>query len=156
MNQYYKKNEAGEFVEVDLSQEDINQAVKERVDRINRKYSDYEDNKKQIEELLGKQQESENKINELLTDKANLEDDLKASKLEVEKVRIINEFKIGDDLAEFVSGETAEEMRGRAEKLAHNTIAKTAEISKEEKPAAKKSEFAELADNLFGSKQSTN
>lgn len=156
MNQYYKKNEDGEFVEVDLSQEDINQAVKERVDRINRKYSDYEDNKKQIEELLGKQQESENRINELLTDKANLEDDLKASKLEVEKVRIINEFKIGDDLAEFVTGESAEEMRGRAEKLAHNTIAKTAEISKEEKPAAKKSEFADLADNLFGSQKSTN
>lgn len=156
MNQYYKKNEDGEFVEVDLSQEDINQAVKERVDRINRKYSDYEDNKKQIEELLGKQQESENRINELLTDKANLEDDLKASKLEVEKVRIINEFKIGDDLAEFVTGESAEEMRGRAEKLAHNTIAKTAEISKEEKPAAKKSELADLADNLFGSQKSTN
>lgn len=156
MNQYYKKNEDGEFVEVDLSQEDINQAVKERVDRINRKYSDYEDLKKQIEDFSAKQTESENKINELLTDKANLEDDLKASKLEVEKVRIINEFKIGDDLAEFVTGESAEEMRGRAEKLAHNTIAKTAEISKEEKPAAKKSELADLADNLFGSQKSTN
>ena len=157
MTQYYKKNEDGEFVEADLSQEDINQAVKDRVDRINRKYSDYEDLKKQIEDFSAKQTETENKINELLTDKANLEDDLKASKLEVEKVRIINEFKIGDDLAEFVTGETAEEMRGRAEKLAHNTIAKTAEISKEEKPTAKKSEFAELADNLFGSQQqSTN
>lgn len=156
MTQYYKKNEEGEFVEADLSQEDINQAVKERIDRVNRKYADYDELKKQIEEYSAKQTESENRINELLTDKANLEDDLKASKLEVEKVRIINEFKIGDDLAEFVSGDSAEEMRGRAEKLAHNTIAKTAEISKEEKPAAKKSEFATLADNLFGSKQSTN
>lgn len=154
MTQYYKKNEAGEFVEADLSQEDINQAVKERVDRINRKYSDYEDLKKQIEDFSAKQTESENKINELLTDKANLEDDLKASKLEVEKVRIINEFKLGDDLAEFVTGESAEEMRGRAEKLAHNTIAKTAEIQKTEKPEPKKSEFSEMADKLFGSAQS--
>ncbi len=151
MTQYYKKNEEGEFVEADLSQEDINQAVKERVDRINRKYSDYEDLKKQIEDYSAKQTESENKINELLTDKANLEDDLKASKLEVEKVRIINEFKIGDDLAEFITGDSTEEMRERAEKLAHNTIAKTADIQKIEKPEPKKSEFSELANNLFGS-----
>jgi len=154
MTQYYKKNEAGEFVEADLSQEDINQAVKERVDRVNRKYSDYDDLKKQIEDYSAKQTESENKINELLTDKANLEEDLKASKLEVEKVRIINEFKLGDDLAEFVTGESAEEMRGRAEKLAHNTIAKTAEIQKTDKPEPKKSEFGEMADKLFGSVQS--
>lgn len=153
MTQYYKKNEEGEFVEADLSQEDINQAVKDRVDRINRKYSDYDDLKKQIEDLSAKQKEDENRINELLTDKANLEDDLKVSKLETEKVRIINEFKIGDDLAEFVTGETAEEMRGRAEKLAHNTIAKTAEINKSDKPEPTKSDMAKLADNLFGSNQ---
>lgn len=153
MTQYYKKNEEGEFVEADLSQEDINQAVKDRVDRINRKYSDYEDLKKQIEDFSEKQKKDEERINELLTDKANLEDDLKVSKLETEKVRIINEFKIGDDLAEFVTGETAEEMRGRAEKLAHNTIAKTAELNKSDKPEPKKSDMAKLADNLFGSNQ---
>ena len=153
MTQYYKKNEEGEFVEVDLSQEDINQAVKDRVDRINRKYSDYDDLKKQIEDYSAKQQETENRINELLTDKANLEDDLKASKLEVEKIRIVNEFKLSDDLAEFVTGDSAEEMRGRAEKLAHNTIAKTAEINKSDKPEPKKSSMQELADNVFGSNQ---
>lgn len=154
MTQYYKKNEEGEFVEADLSQEDINQAVKDRVDRINRKYSDYDDLKKQIEGFSAKQKEDENRINELLTDKANLEDDLKVSKLETEKVRIINEFKIGDDLAEFVTGENAEEMRARAEKLAHNTIAKTTELSKVDKPEPKKSDMAKLADDIFGPKQS--
>lgn len=154
MTQYYKKNEEGEFVEADLSQEDINQAVKDRVDRINRKYSDYEDLKKQLEEYSEKQKKDEERINELLTDKANLEDDLKVSKLETEKVRIISEFKIGDDLAEFVTGENAEEMRARAEKLAHNTIAKTAELSKVDKPEPKKSDMAKLADDIFGPKQS--
>ena len=154
MTQYYKKNEEGEFVEADLSQEDINQAVKDRVDRINRKYRDYDDLKKQLEEYSEKQKKDEERINELLTDKANLEDDLKASKLEVEKVRIINEFKIGDDLAEFVTGENVDEMRARAEKLAHNTIAKTAELSKVDKPEPKKSDMAKLADDIFGPKQS--
>lgn len=153
MTQYYKKNEEGEFVEADLSQEDINQAVKDRVDRINRKYSDYDDLKKQLEEYSEKQKKDEERINELLTDKANLEDDLKVSKLETEKVRIISEFKIGDDLAEFVTGENAEEMRARAEKLAHNTIAKTAEISKSDKPEPQKSSMQELADNVFRSDQ---
>lgn len=154
MTQYYKKNEEGEFVEADLSQEDINQAVKDRVDRINRKYGDYEDLKKQLEEYSEKQKKDEERINELLTDKANLEDDLKVSKLETEKVRIISEFKIGDDLAEFVTGENVEEMRARAEKLAHNTIAKTAELSKVDKPEPKKSDMAKLADDIFGPKQS--
>ena len=151
MNQYYKKNEDGEYVECDLSQEDINQAVRDRVDRINRKYSDYEDLKKQNEEYSAKRQEDENRINELLTDKANLEDELKEAKLATEKVRIVNEFKLSDELAEFVTGENVDEMRERAEKLAHNTIAKTAEISKVEKPQPQKSDMAELADQLFGS-----
>ena len=151
MTQYYKKNEEGEFVEADLSQEDINQAVKDRVDRINRKYSDYDDLKKQIEDYSAKQKEDEQRINELLTDKANLEDKVKAAELATEKVRIVNEFKLSDDLADFVTGDTAEEMRTRAEKLAHNMTTKAIDIDKTEKPEAKKSDLAKLADNLFGS-----
>jgi hypothetical protein len=153
MTQYYKKNEEGEFVEADLSQEDINQAVKDRVDRINRKYSDYEDLKKQIEDFSEKQKKDEERINELLTDKANLEDDLKVSKLETEKVKIVSEFKLSDDLAEFITGDTAEQMRERAEKLAHNTTQSTVDVQKIEKPEPKKSDMAELADKLFGSNQ---
>lgn len=153
MTQYYKKNESGEFVEADLSQEDINQAVKERVDRINRKYSDYDDLKKQIEDFSAKQNDFENQINGLLTDKANLEVDLKEARLATDRVKIISEYKLSDDLAEFVTGDTVEEMRGRAEKLAHNTVQKTVEVEKAEKPAPAKSEMAALADNLFGSNQ---
>ncbi len=151
MTQYYKKNEDGEFVEADLSQEDINQAVRERVDRVNRKYADYDEIKKQNEEFSAKQRDFEDKINGLLTDKANLEDKVKAAELATEKVRIINEFKLSDDLADFVEGDTAEEMRTRAEKLAHNMATKAIDIDKTEKPEAKKSDLAKLADNLFGS-----
>lgn len=150
MTQYYKKNEDGEFVEADLSQEDINQGVRERIDRINRKYADYDDLKKQIEDYSAKQRETEDKINDLLTDKANLEDKVKAAELATERVRIVNEFKLADDLAEFVTGETPEEMRERAEKLAHSTVAQTIDINKEDKPESKRSELADLADNLFG------
>lgn len=152
MTQYYKKDENGEFVEADLSQEDINQGVKERVDRINRKYADYDDLKKQIETFSAKQKEDEERINGLLSDKANLEDELKAAKLATDKVRIVNEFKLGDDLSEFVTGDTVEEMRARAEKLAHNASSNI-QVTKLEKPAEKKSDLAELADNLFGSQK---
>lgn len=151
MTQYYKKNEDGEFVEADLSQEDINQAVRERVDRVNRKYADYDEIKKQNEEFSAKQRDFEDKINGLLTDKANLEDKVKAAELATEKVRIVNEFKLSDDLADFVEGDTAEEMRTRAEKLAHSMTTKAIDINKTEKPGAKKSDLAQLADNLFGS-----
>lgn len=152
MTQYYKKDENGEFVEADLSQEDINQGVKERVDRINRKYADYDDLKKQIETFSAKQKEDEERINGLLSDKANLEDELKAAKLAADKVRIVNEFKLSDDLSEFVTGDTVEEMRARAEKLAHN-VSSNIQVTKLEKPAEKKSDLAELADNLFGSQK---
>lgn len=151
MTQYYKKNEDGEFVEADLSQEDINQAVRERVDRVNRKYADYDEIKKQNEEFSAKQRDFEDKINGLLTDKANLEDKVRAAELATEKVRIVNEFKLSDDLADFVEGDTAEEMRTRAEKLAHSMTTKAIDINKTEKPGAKKSDLAKLADNLFGS-----
>lgn len=151
MTQYYKKNEDGEFVEADLSQEDINQAVRERVDRVNRKYADYDEIKKQNEEFSAKQRDFEDKINGLLTDKANLEDKVKAAELATEKVRIVNEFKLSDDLADFVEGDTVEEMRTRAEKLAHNMTTKAIDINKTDKPEAKKSDLAKLADNLFGS-----
>jgi len=153
MTQYYKKNENGEFVEADLSQEDINQAVKERVDRVNRKYADYDNLKKQIETFSAKQAEDEERINGLLSDKANLEDELKASKLEVDKVRIVSEFKLNKDLAEFVTGNTVEEMRERAEKLAHNAKDNTVDVVKVQKPEPKQTADATVAESLFGPKE---
>lgn len=153
MTQYYKKNENGEFVEADLSQEDINQAVKERVDRVNRKYADYDDLKKQIETFSAKQAEDEERINGLLSDKANLEDELKASKLETDKVRIVSEFKLNKDLAEFVTGNTVEEMRERAEKLAHNVKENSVDVVKVKKPEPKQTADATVAESLFGPKE---
>lgn len=153
MTQYYKKNENGEFVEADLSQEDINQAVKERVDRVNRKYADYDDLKKQIETFSAKQAEDEERINGLLSDKANLEDELKASKLETDKVRIVSEFKLNKDLAEFVTGNTVEEMRERAEKLAHNVKDNSVDVVKVKKPEPKQTADATVAESLFGPKE---
>lgn len=151
MTQFYKKNEDGEFVEADLSQEDINDAVKARVDRINRKYSDYDELKSQIEAKDKLLRENEDKINGLLSDKANLEDEVKVAKLETEKTKIISEFKLKDDMAEFITGDTVEEMRGRAEKLAHNMqVTPSVDIKKEDKPEPKSSDLAKLADNLFG------
>lgn len=149
MTQYYKKNDDGEFVECDLSQEDINQAVKERVDRVNRKYADYDELKATIDKLNAEKRENEDKMNALLTDKANLEDEVKAAKLETDKVKIMSEFKLSDDMAEFVTGDTVEEMRGRAEKLVHNIKTPTIDATKEAKPEAKKSDMQALADNLF-------
>ena len=154
MNQFYKKNEDGEFVECDLSQEDINQAVKERVDRVNRKYADYDELKANLEAKDKLLRENEDKINGLLSDKANLEDEVKAAKLETERVKIVNEFKLSGDLADFVTGDTAEEMRGRAEKLAHNMqITPSVDIKKEDKPETNKSDLAKLADSLLGDPQ---
>ena len=63
----------------------------------------------------------------------------------------MSEFKLKDELAEFVVGNTAEEMRERAEKLSRNTST-SVELNKEDKKDEDLSQTAQLARSLFGQK----
>jgi len=155
MTEYFTKD-GDNYVKVEETlhtQSDLDQVVKGRAERIVRsEYGDYD----QLKEKAGKvdtiTQEFTNKLTEKDTALENLNKELGKTKLEVDKVKIVTEFKLSDDLAEFVTGDSADEMRQRAEKLAKGITPGKVTVTKDGKPDpdSTKSEAAKVAKSLFG------
>lgn len=152
MTQYYKKNDDGEFVEAELDKEDINEAVMRRIDRINAKYADYDELKKQVADSAEKQKSLEDQIKTLSEEKDTLSKEVSTAKLAVDKVKIMSEFGIKDELADFIDGASVDEMRERAEKLSRNTN-QSVSLKKADKDEEEVSQEVQLARSLFGTKE---
>ena len=152
MTQYYKKNDDGEFVEAELDKEDINEAVMRRIDRINAKYADYDELKKQIADSAEKQKTLEDQIKSLSDEKETISKELAAAKLATDKVKIMSEFGIKEELADFIEGASVDEMRERAEKLSRNTN-QSVSLKKADKDEKEESQEVQLARSLFGTKE---
>ena len=152
MTQYYKKNDDGEFVETELDKEDINEAVMRRIDRINAKYADYDELKKQVADSAEKQKSLEDQIKTLSEEKDTLSKEVSTAKLAADKVKIMSEFGIKDELADFIEGASVEEMRERAEKLSRNTN-QSVSLKKADKDEEEESQEVRLARSLFGTKE---
>ncbi len=60
-----------------------------------------------------------------------------------EKVKIIHEFKLSDKLSEFVTGDSVEDMRKRAETLSKHLPGDRIPIDKDGKPVEKASDSKE-------------
>lgn len=73
--------------------------------------------------------------------------------METEKVKIIHEFELPDDAAEFLTGETADEIRERAEKLSKLPGSGKVVIKKDPKPGEKATDSVNIAKKLFGAKE---
>jgi len=156
MTEYFTK-EGDEFKKVDsFSEEQIDEIagdvpwLTKRLERAREnersKFADYDDLKTKATDL-------ESKLTAATTEKDDLTKKLAGAQLETEKVKIIGEFKLGDDLAEFVTGENADEMRKRAEKLANGVKPTGVHIDKKDKPDEKKSDAKRIAGELFGRKK---
>lgn len=129
MAEYFTKSDDGEFVKVESFTEgqidEITDGVPWLTKRLERarenersKFADYDDLKKtvgSVEELKKTHQQQLEEANKKATE---LETELGAAKLGTEKVKIMHEFKLSDDMGEFVTGKDADEMRQKAEKLA--------------------------------------
>lgn len=152
MTQYYKKNDDGEFVEAELDKEDINEAVMRRIDRINAKYADYDELKKQVADSAEKQKSLEDQIKTLSEEKDTLSKEVSTAKLAADKVKIMSEFGIKDELADFIDGASVDEMRERAEKLSRNTN-QSVSLKKADKDEGEVSQEVQLARSLFGTKE---
>lgn len=152
MTQYYKKNDDGEFVEAELDKEDINEAVMRRIDRINAKYADYDELKKQVADSAEKQKSLEDQIKTLSEEKDTLSKEVSTAKLAADKVKIMSEFGIKDELADFIDGASVDEMRERAEKLSRNTN-QSVSLKKADKDEEEVSQEVRLARSLFGTKE---
>lgn len=156
MAEYFTKD-GDEFVKVDdnlLTQADVDKVVETRLERQKKQFADYDDLKEKAGKVETISKEFEGKLKEKDTALGELEGKLKSATLETDKVKIIHEFKLSDELAEFVTGDTADEMRQRAEKLSKGITSGGPPIKKDPKPGEKTSDSKVLAGKLFGSKKS--
>lgn len=154
MAEYFTKD-GDEYKKVDenlLTQTDVDSVIEKRLERERGKFADYETLKEQAGKVESIKSEFESKLKAIGTEKSELEKQLGQSKLETEKVKVVHEYKLSDELAEFVTGETPDEMRKRAEKLSKGITGGGVNIDKKGKPEDKASENKVIASKLFGKK----
>lgn len=157
MAEYFKKD-GDDYVKVDdplHTQADVDKVVESRLERERKKFADYDTLKETAGKVESIKSEYENKLKEKDTAISSLTGDLSKAKLETDKVKLIHEFKLSDDLAEFVTGETVDEMRERAEKLSKGigTSGGKVVVDKKPKPGEKQTDSKQIAKSLFGSKE---
>jgi len=157
MAEYFTKD-GDEYKKVDdtlFTQAEIDtNIIPNRLERERKKFADYDTLKEKAGKVDTIAHEWEGKLATATAEKTELEKQLGSAKLETEKVKIVSEFKLSDELSEFVTGDTADEMRQRAEKLAKGFKGGGVVIKKDGKPDDKddKSGSKSLARNLFGKK----
>jgi Domain of unknown function (DUF4355) len=135
-----------------LTQTDVDKVVESRLERQKKQFADYDDLKDKASKVDTISKDFEDKLKAKNTSIESLTKELGGAKLETEKVKIVSEFKLSDELAEFVTGDTADDMRKRAEKLAKGVTGGTVVIDKKPKPEDKKSDTKKVAASLFGRK----
>ena len=156
MAEYFYKD-GDEYKEVDdalHTQADVDKVVESRLERERKKFADYDVLKETAGKVETIKSEYEDKLKEKDTVIGTLSGEVKSAKLATDKVKIINEFKLSDELSEFVTGETADEMRERAEKLSKGIGVSGGKvvIKKEGKPGEKDTDSKKIAKSLFGAK----
>lgn len=154
MAEYFTKD-GDEFKKVDenlLTQTDVDNVIEKRLERERGKFADYDTLKEKAGKVDSVKSEYEDKIKTIGTEKSELEGKLKKASLEVDKIKIVHEFKLSDELAEFVEGDSVEDMRKRAEKLAKGGSGGGVNLDKKPKPGEKSSDSKKLAQGLFGTK----
>lgn len=152
MAKYFTKD-GDNYVEVSdplLPQADVDSIVEKRLERERGKFADYDTLKEQAGKVETIKTEYEDKLKAEAQAKSELEKQLGTAKLETEKVKIIHEFGLADELHEFVVGDSADVMRERAEKLSKGIKGGTIPIQKDPKPNEKPSDSKALAGKLFG------
>jgi hypothetical protein len=155
MAEYFYKD-GDEFKPVDdnlLTQADVDKVVETRLERQKKQYADYDTLKEKAGKVDTIAKEFEDKLKEKDTTIGTLSSEVKTAKLETDKVKIIHEFKLSDELSEFVTGETADEMRERAEKLSKGLPGGKVVIKKDGKPEGKETDSKKIAKSLFGAKE---
>jgi hypothetical protein len=152
MTKYFTKD-GDDYVPVEgtlLAQTDVDSVVESRLERERKKFADYDSLKEQAGKVESIKSEYEEKLKSKDTEKSELEKQLGSTKLEVVKVKTLREFKLSDDAAEFITGDTEEDIRKKAEKLSKLPSGSTLKIDKQEKPEEKPNSSRSLAGKLFG------
>lgn len=155
MAEYFTKD-GDEYKKVDdnlLTQADVDKVVETRLERQKKQFADYDDLKEKAGKVDTISKEFEGKLKDKDTKIGELSGEVKKAQLETDKVKILREFKLSDDVADFIEGDTAEDMRAKAEKL-HKHVGSGGKvvIKKDGKPGDKETDSKKIAKSLFGSK----
>lgn len=152
MSEYYIKN-GEDYEKVNaFSQDDLDNLIDKRLGRERAKYADYNELKEKVEGFDAVKSDYESKLADAYKERDELASQLKQANLNTEKANILREFNIKDDLAEFITGADATEMRERAEKLSRSTVGSAVTLDKVPKPAPKRSDIENIREGLFGNK----
>lgn len=159
MAEYFKKD-GDEYVKVEdtlFTQAEIDSDIMpKRLERERKKFADYDDLKEKAGKVDTIAAEYDDKLKSKDTELSTLQGELGKAKLETTKVKVMHEFKLSDDLAEFINGEDEKTIRTQAEKLSKNVPGSSVKIDKTPKPGdpKDKSDLSGVRKNLFGSKSS--
>ena len=131
---------------VGFTQDEVDHIVEKRVARERQKYTDYDSLKSQVDDL-------NTKLKTASEEKTELEKKLGDVQIETDRIKIIHKFNVPENLQEFVTGKTVEDMSKQAEKLAENVKGGGVPITKTPKPEkGDKTDSAQIASKLFGKK----
>jgi hypothetical protein len=148
---FYKDGDDYKKVDDTLhTQTDVDKVVESRLERERKKFADYDTLKETAGKVSTIKSEYEDKLKEKDTAIGTLSGEVQTAKLETDKVKIIHEFKLSDELSEFVTGDNADEMRARAEKLSKGLPGGKVVIKKDGKPESKDTDSKNIAKSLFG------
>jgi len=156
MAEYFTK-EGDEYKPVEdnlLTQADVDKVVETRLERQKKQFADYDDLKEKASKVDTISKEFEDKLKAAGDEKSAVEKERDSAKLETVKVKAMHEFKLKDDLAEFINGEDEKTIREQAEKLSKGVGGSSVKIDKTEKPDDKKSDVAKVAKGLFSKTKS--
>lgn len=155
MTEYFYKD-GDEYKKVDdnlLTQADVDKVVETRLERDRKKFSDYDDLKEKAGKVDSISKEFEGKLKDKDTKIGELSSEVKKAQLETDKVKLLREFNLSDDVADFITGDTPDDMRSKAEKLQkHVGPGGKIVIKKDPKPDDNTTNSKQIAKGLFGSK----
>lgn len=155
MAEYFKKD-GDNYVEVTdklLPQEEVDKVVETRLERQKKQYADYDDLKEKAGKVDSIASEYEEKLKEKDTKLSEAEKLVGSAKLETVKVKAIHQFKLSDELSEFLNGDDEKTILSQAEKLSKGVGGSQVVIDKNKKPEDKKnSDLKSVTQGIFGKK----
>jgi len=157
MAEYFTKD-GDDYKKVDetlLTQSSVNGIVEKRLEQQKRnEFSDYDELKEKAGKVDTISKEWEDKLKVAGDEKSAVETELGKAKLETVKVKAVHQFKLSDDLSEFLTGEDEKSILSQAEKLSKGVPGSQVNIDKNGKPGddKKTSDTKTVSQQLFGKK----
>lgn len=153
---FYIKNDDGSYEEVNaIAQQDFDIVIAQRIARKEKDHEEelakYEGFKEKAENAEKIEAEYKSKLDELQSNFNESEKEAKKLQTEITRQKILREFSLSEELEEFISGESEEDFRTKAEKLAQKVNDQSGvKIDKDDRPPVQESESHKIARDLLG------